>query len=356
MKRSRDSDTNGRWEAIRKKVARFGIPRIIIVLFLIIVWISAAALQIPFAQLFSDTLVRWGMNGVLVLAMMPSILAGTGLYFGLPIGIICGLVGGLMAIELDLVGFPAFFGAIAISVPLAILVGYAYGWMLNRIKGSEMTVATYAGFSIVSLMCMFWAMAPFKSPEMAWPIGRGVRVTITLEGRFDQILNRFMQFTFAGVRVPTGLILFFLLICGMVALFFRSKTGLALKAGGENPRFARASGINVDRTRIIGTILSTILGAVGILVYAQSFGFIQLYMAPLFMGFIAAAAILIGGASIRNATITHVLIGTFLFQGLLVASLPVANRVATLGSLAEISRIIVSNGIILYALAQHGGE
>ncbi len=134
------------------------------------------------------------------------------------------------------------------------------------------------------------------------------------------------------------------------------QTGVALRAGGENPGFAQASGVNVDKMRIIGNLLSTVLGAVGILVYSQSFGFIQLYMAPLFMGFIAAAAILIGGASIKKASITNVLLGTFLFQGLLVVSLPVANKVATLGSLAEISRIIVSNGIILYALAQNTGE
>ncbi len=341
---------------VKKAVISFGIPRLIIIIFLLSLWIIATALEIPFPQLLSDTFVRWGMNGVLVLSMVPSILAGTGLYFGLPIGIICGLVGGLMAIELNLVGFTAFFGAIAISVPLALVTGYGYGWMLNKIKGSEMTVATYAGFSIVSVMCIFWAMAPFKSPEMAWPIGRGVRVTISLEGRFSRVLNEFLSFRVAGVMIPTGLILFFLFMCLLIFLFFRTKTGLAIKAGGENPRFAQAAGINVDKTRIIGTILSTILGAIGILVYAQSFGFIQLYMAPLFMGFLAAAAVLIGGASISRATILNVLIGTFLFQGLLVASLPVANKVATLGSLAEISRIIVSNGIILYALAQKSGE
>jgi simple sugar transport system permease protein len=129
-----------------------------------------------------------------------------------------------------------------------------------------------------------------------------------------------------------------------------------MQASGINPKFAQASGINVDRMRILGTILSTILGAVGILVYAQGFGFLQLYGAPMYMGFIAAAAILIGGATLRTAKISHVVIGTFLFQGILVVALPVANTVATLGSLAEISRIIVSNGIILYALAQKGGD
>jgi simple sugar transport system permease protein len=342
--------------SLKEALKTFGLPRIIIVLFLITLWVVSMSLEIPFPQLLSDTLVRWGMNGVLVLAMVPSIMAGTGLYFGLPVGIICGLIGGLLAIELNLVGFTAFFAAILFSIPLAMIAGWGYGWMMNRLKGSEMTVATYIGFSIVSLMCIFWAMAPFKSPEMAWPIGRGLRVTISLASRYDKILNDFLSFRIFGIYIPTGLLIFFLGMCLLVKFFFTTKVGIALKASGENPRFSQASGVHVDSMRIIGNIFSTVLGAIGILVYSQSFGFLQLYTAPLFMGFLAAASILIGGASIKKASILHVLLGTFLFQGLLVVSLPVANKVATLGSLAEISRIIVSNGVILYALAQKSGD
>ena len=64
------------------------------------------------------------------------------------------------------------------------------------------------------------------------------------------------------------------------------------------------------------------------------------------MGFAAVAGILIGGASSKRATITHVIIGTFLFQGLLTVSLPVANKIVTEGNLSEILRIIVQNGIM----------
>ena len=45
-----------------------------------------------------------------------------------------------------------------------------------------------------------------------------------------------------------------------------------MSAAGENP-FTRAAGINVDKMRIIGTAISTALGAIGIIVYAQSYGF-----------------------------------------------------------------------------------
>jgi simple sugar transport system permease protein len=343
-------------KTILSSLKSFGAPRIIIIIFLVILWGVAGFLQIPFPALLSDTLVRLGMNSVLTLAMLPAILAGTSLFFGLPLGIICGLLGGTMAIELNLRGFPAFFGAIGMAIPLAIIVGLFYGMLLNRVKGSEMTVGTYIGFAFVSLMSFGWVTLPFNNPEMAWAMGKGLRVTVSLEGRFSNVLSDFMAFDVFGVRIPTGSLIFLAASCLLVWLFFRSRTGLAMQAGGMNPRFAQASGINVDRMRIIGTILSTILGAIGILVYAQGFGFLQLYGGPMYMGFIAAAAILIGGASLRKAKISHVIIGTFLFQGILVVALPVANTVATLGSLAEISRIIVSNGIILYALAQKGGD
>lgn len=338
-------------------IERVGIPRIIIVGFLTFLSILAVIVEIPFGELIRDSLVRTGMNGVLVLAMVPGILSGVGLNFGLPLGIVCGLLGGLISIELDLVGATGFFTAILISIPLAAIVGLGYGILLNRVKGSEMMVATYVGFSAVSLMSIGWMILPFKSPEMAWPIGKGVRTTISLAGRFDKILNNFATFNIGSVTIPTGLILFLLFLCSIIWIFLRTKTGIAMKAAGDNPKFAIASGINVDRNRIIGTMMSTILGAIGIIVYSQSFGFFQLYQAPMFMGFAAVAAILIGGATVKKASISNVLIGTFLFQSLLVVALPVANKIMTLGSLAEITRIIVSNGIILYALTQvRGGE
>ena len=53
-----------------------------------------------------------------------------------------------------------------------------YGLLLNRLKGSEMSVTTYVGFSVVSLMCIAWLVLPFKSPIMTWPLGNGLRTTI----------------------------------------------------------------------------------------------------------------------------------------------------------------------------------
>lgn len=344
---------------LKNIIATVSVPRLIIIGFFIALLISAVVLQLSISELLSSSLVRIGMNSVLVLAILPSIVCGTGPNFGLSLGILCGLVGGLTAVEFRLDGYTNFFAAIAFALPLAVLVGYGYGLLLNKVKGAEMMFSMFIGWSAVSLMKMFWLVAPYSSPEMAWPIGRGVRVTVALLNRqVAQILNNTLIFKIGDITIPTGLWLFFFLCCFLVWIFLRTKTGIAMHAAGDNPRFAEASGIDVDRQRVIGTILSTILGAIGILVYAQSFGFYQLYESPHWMPIIAVAAILIGGASIKKASIANVIIGVILFQGILVVAMPVFNIFTQdMASMGEISRVIMQNGIILYALTQiSGGE
>lgn len=344
----------------------FGLPRIIIVIFLLALWVIAAAVGIPFGRLLYDCIVRSGMWIILVLAMLPGIRAGIGLNFGLSIGILAGLVGMLISIEImstagivsDSLGwqFAGLFMGMIFAIPIAVLFGWGYGYLLNKVKGQEMMVSTYTGFAMVSLMSIGWLVLPFRAPEMAWPIGIGVRVTVAIQERFGQVLNMFgdpgLIFSDAA-WFPTGLILFAGLVCLLIWLYFRSKSGTAMTAVGDNPRFAESCGISVDKARMRGTIMSTVLGAIGIVVYAQSFGFIQLYQAPLMMGFPAVAAILIGGASVKKATVFNVILGTFLFQSILVTAQPVANQIAgNVSNVAEITRLIIQNGIILYALAQ----
>lgn len=337
---------------------KIGIPRLIIAVFLAGLLLGAWHLDLPMGQLGGSMLTRFGMNVLLVLAMIPTIQSGSGPNFGLPFGIICGLVAMTLAVEFQFAGFPALFFSVLVAVPLGIVAGYLYGQLLNRVKGQEMTVGTYVGFSIVSLMCIFWLMAPYKSPEMIWPYGGdGLRVTIVLDGRLEQLLDRLWAFNLGTLRIPTGLLIAAVLFCVALWYFMRSRTGLAMTICGANPRFAEASGLNVNRNRLIGAVVSSAMGAVGIIVYSQSYGFIQLYQAPLYMALYSVSAILIGGASLSRATIAQALIGTFLFNSLLVVAPAVANRVVE-SEIAEIMRVIISNGIILYALTRRapGGE
>lgn len=339
-----------------KLVASLGIPRVIIGVFFILLCFASLWYDLNLPTLLSNSLVRMGMNAIMVLAMVPGIQCGISLNLGLPIGLVAGLIGGLLTIELGIPGWGGFLFAILVGVLIAAVAGYLYAQLLNRLKGEEMGVTTYVGFSIVSLMCIAWLVLPFKSLKLRWPLGTGLRNTIGLDStNFKHILDDLLAFKIGDFTVPTGLLLFMLLMCFLVWLFTRSKTGVAMSAVGNNPRFAEATGISVDKMRIIGTVLSTVLGAIGILVYSQSYGFMQLYTAPRQMGFIAASAILIGGASTSRCKISHVLIGTFLFQGVLTLGMPVANMLVPGSTFSETLRILISNGIILYALTKSGG-
>ena len=180
---------------------------------------------------------------------------------------------------------------------------------------------------------------------------KGLRTTISLEGYYDKALANVLPIKIGSLSIPTGTLLFFALLAFLMWAFLHTKTGTAMTAVGSNPAFAKASGIDIDRTRMLSVIMSTWLAAVGILVYEQGFGFIQLYMAPFTMALPAVSALLIGGASVNKASITNVIIGTFLFQGIVTMTPTVMNAMIHT-DMSEVVRVIASQGMILYALTR----
>ncbi len=341
------------WKPLTRKL---GVPRTIITLFFIYLCLAAEIYNISVSLMLGNVLVRVGMYGILALAMLPGIQCGIGLNMGMTLGCIAGLLSVVISLQYDMTGAGALIFSCVLGALIAIPLGWAYSLLLNRTKGDEMTISTYVGFSFVSLMCIGWMLLPFTNTKIIWLLrGRGLRVTHSLLGSFAHLLDNFLAFKIFGVEIPTGLLLFFLLCCFIMWLFSRSKAGIAMSAAGSNPRFAEASGINVDRMRTLGTILSTMIAAIGIVVYSQAFGYAQLYTAPRQLGFIAASAILIGGATVSKAKVSHVIIGVFLFEGVLALGQQIANAAVAGGGLSEVMRIMISNGIILYALTQSGG-
>src|SRR5699024_10788960 len=250
--------------------------------------ILAYILNISMSGIVTHVFSRFGMNAILVLAMVSSIQSGIGINFNLPLGVIFGLIGVLISMELGLTGWASFFAALAIAIPLAGLAGYFYGVMLNRVKGQEMTVGNYMGYSIVSFTCIFWALAPFKNEELIWAMGgKGLRVTLSMESSMGGLLDNafrmknypnWMPKFFVGFleTVPLGLLLTFAVFALLIWVFSRTKRGASMLVAGSSEAFAVSNGINVNKQRILGMVLSTILAAVGIIVYSQSFGFLQL--------------------------------------------------------------------------------
>ena len=333
-------------------VASFGLPRIIIAGLLLLLFILTPFVGVDLPTQITNIINRFSWNAVLVLAMVPMIHSGCGLNFGLPLAIICGLLGGTLSIELGFTGPMSFVMAMLIATPFAVLLGGGYGLLLNRIKGGEMMIATYVGFSVMSFFCMMWLLLPYSSPTMVYGLsGNGLRPTISLDGFYNQVLAGFLHIKIGNIEIPVGSLLVFALLAFLMWAFLHTKTGTAMTAVGSNPTFARAAGINVDRTRMLSVIMSTWLGAMGILMYQQGFGFIQLYNAPNNLTLPTVSAILIGGASVNKANITHVIIGTILFQGIVTMTPTVMNSAIHM-DMSEVIRIIVSQGIILYALTR----
>ncbi|MBS9776102.1 MAG: ABC transporter permease [Fusobacterium sp.] len=334
-------------------IQKIGWPRLIISIFLLMTYTVAPFVGISLKNSLADTFTRFGMNAILVLSLVPMIESGTGLNFGIPLGIEAGLLGALISLEFGFSGFSGFIIAILIAIPFAILFGWGYGIILNKVKGSEMMIATYIGFSSVAIMCMMWLLLPFKKADMIWAYGgSGLRTTISIENYWKDILNA--PFGKIAEFIPIGEIIFFMIFAFGIWMFFRTRTGMAISTVGKNDKFANATGLNIEKSRTQSVIISTVLAAIGIIVYQQSFGFVQLYLAPFFMAFPTIAAILIGGASVNKVTIWHVIIGTFLFQGILTMTPTVFNAIIKT-DMSETVRIIISNGMILYALTRKEG-
>ncbi len=140
----------------------FGLPRLIIAGFLLALFIMAPLVGADLVTQITNTINRFSWNAVLVLAMVPMVHSGCGLNFGLPLGVISGLLGATISLELGFTGMMSFVMAIVIATPFAVILGAGYGVLLNKIKGGEMMVATYVGFSSVSFMCMMWLLLPYS--------------------------------------------------------------------------------------------------------------------------------------------------------------------------------------------------
>ena len=335
---------------------RLPLATIIIGAFWILIVILGLIFEFSLSSLLTDVVQRFGMWGLFVLAMVPSIQSGTGPNFALPIGICGGLLSIILAVEAGFTGLPLLLVATGFAIFVGCVFGYLYGKMLNAIKGSEMSIATYTGFAITFFFCLVWLILPVKNEHVGWFMGSGIRNFVALNPLgIDKILDNFLQFKFFGVTIPTGVLLILSVAFLLMWLFFRSKPGISISAVGMNPKFAEASGLNVDRSRVQANMISTALAAVGIIVYGQSFGFMTLYDTPLMMAFTAVAGILVGGASAQRSKVIHVIIGTFLFQGLIANGPTVFNKMFDGADMTDPIRMVVQNGVILYALAQMKG-
>ncbi|MDD6212490.1 MAG: ABC transporter permease, partial [Clostridiales bacterium] len=93
---------------------KVGVPTFAVTLLLIVILIAAYFMGQSIPTLISDIIRRVGMNGLLVLAMVPAIKSGAGPNFALPVGIEGGLMAMVICMQLDLSGWTLILCAVGL--------------------------------------------------------------------------------------------------------------------------------------------------------------------------------------------------------------------------------------------------
>jgi simple sugar transport system permease protein len=158
--------------------------------------------------------------------------------------------------------------------------------------------------------------------------------------------NETVYEAFFILQVPVFTWVVITLVCLLTVYITKTKLGQDIRTVGKDMRVAFSAGINVDRTRIIATVMSTIIAAWGQIIFLQNIGNIQTYSSHEYVGIYSVAAILVGGASIEKATIGQVFAGAVLFHILFFIT-PLAGAVL-FGDfqLGEFFRVFLCYGII----------
>ena len=147
-------------------------------------------------------------------------------------------------------------------------------------------------------------------------------------------------------KVPMGTVLMIVLLAAFTKWIMTTKLGQDFRACGQNQYIAESNGINVDRTRIIATIISTVLAAWGQIIYIQNIGTLNVYTAHNQIGLFSVAALLVGGASVNKATVSQAIMGTLLFHSMFILSPEIGQAVFGQAILGEYFRTFMVYGVI----------
>ena len=366
----------------------------------------------------SQLLLRLNRNAFIVLALIIPIIAGMGINFAITIGAMAAQIGLLLTINWGVSGVPGILLAAAITLPLGAFFGFLIGKLLNKMKGQETIGSLILGYfanGAYQLLFLFIFGTIIPLNDNVTIVGAsGVQNTLNLTGKVglytavDGIahipflttiyivaaaLALFSGIQFARkkisskrlaamlglaaalaivfsippiasvfngnhgrvIRLPLVTWAIILLLCLFNSTIMRTRLGQKFRAVGQNQTVANASGINVDRTRVIAIMISTVLAGWGQIVFMQSdgIGTFQTYAAHEQVGLYAGAAILVGGASIDRATNLQAMVGTFLFHSLFITAQSAASAMFGDSAVGEYFRAFLSYGVIAVALIMY---
>lgn len=384
-----------------------------IVLCVICLYFSGYTVPYVMYELFG----RLSRNAFIVLALILPIVAGMGINFAVTIGAMAAQISALWVIEWNVAGrfgsLAAFIAAMLMTVPIAAFFGFLIGKLLNKMKGQEMIGGLILGYFANGLyqllfLFIFGNLIPLNTAGLVIKGSTGVANTIDLsnptygikyaiDGLVRLPFGTMLYITaaavaviavillimkrtsvkravitiaamavccglyqiptvaqcFSMVNIPVITYLLIALLCLFNSAIMKTRLGQQFRAVGQNRTVANASGINVNRTRVIAIMISTVLAGWGQLLFVQNMGSLQTYGAHEQVGLYAGAAILVGGASIVRATNAQALIGCILFHTLFIVAPAAGKNLFGDAQIGEFFRVFICYGVIALALVLH---
>ena len=327
-----------------------------------IMFIIICAIFIPMAgfspsYLLNEIITRMGRNLFLVLCLLFPILAGMGLNFAMTLGAMGAEIAVILVADWQIWGIPGVVLAMILSIPFSALLGFICGTLQNMAKGREMITSYIINFFIngwyqLIVLYVMGAVIPIIHASIMLPRGYGIRNTVSLLN-MRQCLDDLLAIRVAGVKIPVFTFLLEGLLCLFIVWFRRTKLGQDMRAVGQDMEVAKAAGINVDRTRIISVVMSTVCAGFGMVIYLQNIGNLPTYTGHAQIGMFCIAALLVGGASVEKAGIGNAFLGVILFHLMFIVA-PGAGAFITGDSMVgEYFRVFLSYGIITLALIMY---
>ncbi len=309
------------------------------------------------AYLLNEITTRLGRNAFLILSLLIPIMAGMGLNFGMTLGAMAGEIALILVADWQIWGIPGLVLAAIISIPIAILLGVVCGKVLNAARGREMIASYMLSFFINGIyqfvvLYMMGPIIPILHDSILLPRGYGIRNTVDLLSMRQKVDN-LLAVNVGGVKIPVLTLIIIALACLFIVWFRRTKLGQDMRAVGQDMEVARAAGINVERTRILSIVISTVFADFGMLIYLQNIGNLPTYSAHSQIGMFCIAALLVGGASVEKANIGNVFLGVILFHTMFIVAPSAGTKFTGDSMIGEYFRVFVSYAVITVALVMY---
>ena len=309
------------------------------------------------SYLLNEIITRLGRNAFLILSLLIPIMAGMGLNFGMTLGAMAGEMALIFVSDWQIWGIPGVVLAMIISVPFSVILGLICGKILNMAKGREMITSYIISFFIngiyqLIVLYLMGSIIPIAHGSIKLPRGYGIRNTVSLLN-MRQCIDNLLAIRIGGVKIPALTLLIIALMCLLIIWFRRTKLGQDMRAVGQDMQVARDAGINVERTRIISIVISTVLAGFGMILYLQNIGNLSTYSAHSQVGMFCIAALLVGGASVDRASIGNVFLGVTLFHLMFIVAPQAGAKITGDSMIGEYFRVFVSYGVITLALIMY---